>query len=168
MSATQNFDIDATEHATQERQPVEVTIPLVPLKARMQAELIENGQPSNNIIRVGYGTSAVRVHWWLRGPLAKSICGYWCVSARFESIGEGPEFRVDSDLIPLDPCGKGDYWTDIDLDGVVKPEHCSSVYKVVVTLTYKLPCKDSHGKYLPGPMAGHDELPLVQFYESAQ
>jgi hypothetical protein len=166
MSAPQSFEIDAAR--TGSPQPVEVTVPLVPLNAQMYAELLENDTPTNNIIRVDDESSAARVHWRLRGPLAKSICRYWCVSVRFESIGAGPEFRLDADPIALNPCGNGIYWTDIKLHPHVTAEHCSSVYKVVVTLTYKLPCKDSNGKYLPGPMAGHFERPLVQFYESAQ
>lgn len=64
-------------------------------------------------------------------------------------------------LIRLDPCGKGDYYLDFRVKrGIIKPEHCSTPYKPIVTVTYYTEC------YVPGPFAGYVELPILQFYDA--
>jgi hypothetical protein len=163
MSEPSVVNVEAAADVTY--KPVEISTPTAPLKGYLTAQLYENDDPTNNIVRIDQ-KAYIRVNWWLKGPLSECICGKWCVQVHFESIGRGPEFELDAGYIDLDPCGDGHYQTDIDLTGKVHTEHCSSVYKAVVTLTYLLPCKNDKGWYKPGPMTGFCELPIIQFYES--
>jgi hypothetical protein len=105
----------------------------------------------------------VKLHWDLKGPLAKFICGEWCIHLFLESIGKGPELNLDPypyQSIPLDPCGDGEYNFDFRVQpGKVTSEHCSTPYKLVAAITYVTPC----GK--PGPISGFLEGPILQFYE---
>jgi hypothetical protein len=103
----------------------------------------------------------VKVHWFIEGPLKKFICGEWCVTLHFESVGEGDEFNLKwKKEIPLDPCADGKYWLDFKVEpGTITTKHCSALYKVVASVTYR-----NCGK--PGPMAGLCEGPLIQFYEA--
>lgn len=144
--------------------PVEIDFPDFDLKAYLTAFVYEADEnPTNRIIRIDEDWG-IKVHWWLKGHWARCLCGYWCVGVHFESIGDGPEFVLPSakeSLIELDPCGDGHYHYDAKVPArYVRPEHCSSIYKLVVSLTYRTPCKE------PGPIAGFCELPLVQFYQS--
>jgi hypothetical protein len=105
----------------------------------------------------------VKIHWYIEGPLTKFICGKWCVTLHFESIGEGAEFNLKyKKEIDLDPCGNGHYWVDFRIEpGTITEAHCSSLYKVVAAVTYKTVC----GK--PGPMAGYcADGPILQFYDA--
>lgn len=158
---TVEFD---TQSLRQHECPVEIDFPDFDLKAYLSAYLYEADEvPTNRIIRIDEDWG-IKVHWWLKGRWANCLCGYWCPEVHFESIGRGLEFRlpVNKDkLIELDPCGDGHYYYDVKVPAkLVKPEYCSSIYKIVVSLTYRTPCKK------PGPIAGFCELPLVQFYES--
>jgi len=142
----------------------EVTVATYPpLEGHMKAEVLENGKPSNNIIRTDQNWT-VRVHWELEGALVPCICGYWCLSLFLESIGPGREFQFplphQEDIrIPLDPCGNGQYWYDIVVPAhTIRDTDCSIPYKAVVALTYLDYCER------PGPMAGFCELPILQFY----
>lgn len=105
----------------------------------------------------------VHVKWVLRGKLTEFVCGKWCVNAHIESIGPGPELRLPASglEIDLDPCpGDNEYtvWLDIPA-GTIKPEDCSTPFKLVTTVTYLTP------KHQPGPMAGFVEGPILQFYQ---
>ena len=144
--------------------PVEIDFPDFDLRAYLRAYVYEADEnPTNRIINIDEDWG-VKVHWSLKGNWARCLCGYWCVAAHFESIGRGPEFELPlgkDDLIELDPCGDGHYHYDFRVPArYVKPVHCSAIYKIVVSLTYRTPCKK------PGPIAGFCELPLVQFYET--
>ena len=159
---------DTTESDVQLAQhygcPVEIDFPDFDLKAYFSAYLYEADEvPTNRIIRVDEAWG-IKLHWWLEGRWASCLCGYWCAQVHFESIGKGPEFQLpvsNTNLIELDPCGSGHYYHDLQVPArFVKPECCSSIYKIVASLTYRTPCKK------PGPIAGFCELPLVQFYES--
>ncbi|MDX1432210.1 MAG: hypothetical protein R3286_07140 [Gammaproteobacteria bacterium] len=152
------------EQARHGARAVEIDFPDFDLKAYLSAFVYEADEnPTNRIIRIDENWG-VRAHWWLTGRWRECLCGYWCVGVHFESIGSGPEFVLPGgrdSLIELDPCGSGHYDYDLKVPAkFVKPEYCSSIYKLVVSLTYRTPCKK------PGPIAGFYELPLVQFYES--
>ena len=142
----------------------EVTTPVSPpLKGGITAEILEEGKPTNYIIRSDKDWS-VKVDWFLDGALTDCICGNWCLHLYMESIGPGPEFVLPYGevRVPLEPCGDGRYSYEIKVrPGTVRPEHCSVPYKLVVALTYRTPVCDK-----PGPMAGFCELPIIQFYES--
>lgn len=160
MSAQQAIDL--TNAAETGARAIEITTPTAPLTGQMVAGIYEGDTPTNGIIRVDQ-ESSVRVYWTLKGPLADCICGSWCVKVHLESIGSGPEFELSEvPRVELDPCGDGNYHAEIRLTPEkVTPAHCSSVYKLVATVTYLTPCNK------PGPMAGFYEFPgLVQFYKS--
>lgn len=143
---------------------VEIDFPEFDLKAYLRGFVYEADEnPSNRIINIDEDWG-IKLQWWVRGRWARCLCGYWCVGAHFESIGHGPEFRLPhgaETLVKLDPCGDLHYEYDFRVPAkYVKPEYCSSIYKIVLSLTYRTPCKK------PGPIAGFVELPLVQFYET--
>lgn len=143
---------------------VEIDFPDFDLKAYMHAFVYEADEnPTNRIINIDEDWG-VKAHWHLSGRWAKCLCGFWCVGAHFESIGPGKEFQLPQgkeSLIELDPCGKGHYEYNFRVPArYVKPDHCSSIYKIAVSLTYRTLCNK------PGPIAGFYELPLVQFYEN--
>lgn len=104
----------------------------------------------------------VKIRWDLEGSLAPFICGEWCLHLRLESLGPGPELKLDVPRrIPLDPCGRGGYYYDFRVKpGRITSAHCSIPYKPVVTVTYYTAC------HKPGPIAGFVELPILQFYEA--
>ncbi|WP_420641628.1 hypothetical protein [Candidatus Leptofilum sp.] len=142
----------------------EVTVATYPpLAGEMHAVVLENGRPSNNVIRTDQNWS-VRVDWKLEGALVPCIAGNWCVTLFLESIGRGREFSFplphqEQIRVPLDPCGNGEYTYDIQVPAhTIRDSDCSTPYKAVVALTYLDPCDR------PGPMAGFCELPILQFY----
>lgn len=143
---------------------VEIDFPDFDLTAYLRGFVYEaDERPTNHIINVDEDWG-IRLQWGVRGRWAKCLCGFWCVGAHFESIGPGREFVLPGSrdsLIALDPCGDGRYEYDFRVPArYVKPEYCASIYKIVLSLTYRTPCKK------PGPIAGKYELPMVQFYES--
>lgn len=149
-------------HAEYGKGKTEVYIPNdPPLRLWMEAAVYEGDRPTNCIIDADNEWS-VRVHWHLDGALKNFICGYWCLHLHLESMGHGPEFSIPApeENIPLNACDDK-YWYEIKVPGgKIEPAHCSSPYKLVVSLTYKDPC------YKKGPMAGFVELPLIQFYQT--
>lgn len=140
----------------------EVSLPAPYLDGEIYAEVYEvGGARPTSIIRTDQDWG-INLHWDLKGSLAPFICGRWCVHVFLESMGPGPELKIDSNpkYIPLDPCGKGEYYFDFRVPrGRVTGEHCSTPYKLVVTVTYLTACDK------PGPIAGFVEGPLIQFYE---
>jgi hypothetical protein len=121
---------------------------------KLNAELYENGKPTNGIINANQPWE-VRVSFGIDGPLKELICGYWCVEAHFESIGEGPEYHLSVPKFEFDCHRK--YWC-VKVPGRVDPDKCSSPYKVVVTVAALSKC------HKPVAILGFVELPLVQFY----
>jgi len=142
----------------------EVSLPHPQLFGEIYGEVYEVGGASpTSIIRTDQDWG-VKIHWDLKGSLARFICGKWCIHLLLESMGPGPELKLDPhrEYFPLDPCGDGEYNFDFRVRrGVVKAEHCSSIYKLVVAVTYITPCDK------PGPIAAFVEGPLLQFYEAA-
>lgn len=139
----------------------EVSLPVPFLKGDIQAEVYEVGGASPVSIIRSDQDWGVKVRWQLEGSLLPFICGKWCIHLRLESLGTGRELTLEAPkLIRLDPCGKGDYYLDFRVKrGIIKPEHCSTPYKPIVTITYYTEC------YAPGPFAGYVELPILQFYD---
>jgi len=134
------------------------------LSGYISADVYENGGVApTNIIRVDESWF-VRLNWALEGSLKSMICGTWCLHLHLESIGKGPELNLPDPYpeiqVPLDPCGDGRYTYDFVVKaGTVKPEHCSTPFKLVSTITYENACG------LPGPMAGFVEGSILQFYD---
>jgi hypothetical protein len=108
----------------------------------------------------------VHLKWRLKGRLAEFVCGKWCLSIFLESIGPGREIKYPRESLELDlvPCpedeeGANEYSAYITVpSGTIRPDDCSTPYKLVTTVTYLTP-KDN-----PGPMAGFVEGPIIQFY----
>lgn len=122
---------------------------------RLYAGVYENGKPTNGIINVNQPWD-VRVSFGLVGPLKEILCGKWCVSVDFESIGPGYEFRTSHPEYDFN-C-KHCYWS-LRLPGPrIDPTKCTTPYKIVVTVAARSHC----GK--PVGILGFVELPLVQFY----
>ena len=124
---------------------------------RLYAGVYEGRNPTNGIINVANPWD-VRVSWCLTGPLRELICGTWCVSVHFESIGEGREFTLHYPEFEFN-CHHKCYSVRLPGRGI-RPDDCSTPYKPVVTVAYKTMC----GK--PGPIIGFCEFPVIQFYDS--
>jgi hypothetical protein len=124
---------------------------------RLYAGVYEGGVPTNGIINVTKPWD-VRLSWCLTGPLKQLVCGTWCVNVHFESIGEGEEFSLKGPEFKFG-CEQDCY--SVCIPGrSVKPDDCSTPYKVVATVQYKSMC----GK--PGAILGFVEFPMMQFYYS--
>ncbi|KPV51130.1 hypothetical protein SE17_22980 [Kouleothrix aurantiaca] len=134
------------------------------LKGTIAADVYElGGVAPTNIIRIDEAWK-VSIDWELIGSLKSMVCGTWCLHLHLESIGKGEELDLFDGSrevhVKLDPCGNGQYHYDFTVPaGTVKPEHCSTPYKLVTTLTYLNEC----GR--PGPMAGFVEGQILQFYD---
>lgn len=136
------------------------------LSGKIEAELYEVGGPTPTTIIRTSENWYVDINWSLYGMIVPMICGKWCIHLHMESIGQGPELTLSDYNGPayllLEPCGDGKYSYRLDVKkGTIKPEHCSTPYKLVVAVTYLNYC----GK--PGPIAGFVELPVVQFYDAS-
>ncbi|MBI3243100.1 MAG: hypothetical protein HYZ49_12475 [Chloroflexi bacterium] len=138
----------------------EVSLPEPYLGGDIYAEVYEvKGAKPTTIIRTDQEWG-VKIHWELEGSLVPYICGEWCIHLCLESMGPGPELKLDHPHVPLDPCGNGEYYSDFRVKpGIITGEHCSVPYKLVVTVTYLTACEK------PGPIAGFVEGPILQFYE---
>jgi hypothetical protein len=134
------------------------------LSGYISADVYEvGGVAPKNIIRIDQDWF-VRLNWALEGTLKSMICGTWCIRLHLESIGKGDELDLPGAYreveVPLDPCGDGRYTYDFVVKaGTVRPEHCSTPFKLVTTVVYKNSCD------LPGPMAGFVEGSILQFYD---
>jgi hypothetical protein len=140
----------------------EVSLTNPALSGTIEAEVYEvGGVAPGTIIDVDQDWG-VKIRWQLSGSLVPFICGSWCVSLYFESMGDGPEFDLRrTQTLELEPCGSGKYEYDFRVPrGTIRREHCGRPYKVVAAVTFRTRC----GK--PGPMAGYVEGPLIQFYDS--
>ena len=138
----------------------EVSLPAPNLSGEIYAEVYEEGGVKPTTIIRTDQEWGVKVHWDFKGYLTPFICGEWCVHLCLESIGPGPELKLDHPHIPLNPCGNGEYYADFEVEpGIVTGEDCSTPYKLVVTVTYLNACDK------PGPIAGFVEGPILQFYE---
>jgi len=134
------------------------------LNGYISADVYEIGGVSpSNIIRIDEDWR-VHLEWALEGTLKSMICGTWCIHLHLESIGKGPELDLPDPgpeiQVPLNPCGNGKYSYDFVVKaGTIKPEHCSTPFKLVSTVVYENECG------LPGPMAGFVEGSVLQFYD---
>ena len=136
------------------------------LSGYISADVYEvGGVAPTNIIRLDQDWR-VHLNWALEGSLKSMICGTWCIHLHLESIGKGRELDLpyhDDARVPLDPCGDSCYNYDFRVHkGTVRPEHCSTPYKLVATVVYENACCK------PGPMAGFVELGIIQFYDPGQ
>ena len=124
---------------------------------RLSAGMYENGKPTNRIININRPWD-IRVYFGLTGDLYKLICGKWCVSVNFESIGPGREFRLTHPEFYFD-CHHQYWCVRIPGRGVL-PTDCTTPYKVVVTVAAKSKCDE------PVAILGFVGLPEVQFYDA--
>ena len=140
----------------------EVSLTNPALAGSIEAEVYEVGGASPTTIIDFDQEWGVKIKWQLTGSLVPFICGSWCISLFFESMGNGPEFDLNNNhKLKLNPCGNGHYEYDFRVHrGTIRKEHCSRPYKVVAAVTYETECDR------PGPMAGFVEGPIIQFYES--
>ncbi|GAC1382636.1 MAG: hypothetical protein NVSMB33_10150 [Ktedonobacteraceae bacterium] len=121
----------------------------------------------------------VTASWNLGGSVRKMICGNWCVRLYLESLGPDDldlELMNDEGLIPLDPCGNGEYTAHFTVKpGTVRTEQCGTPFQPVLTVSYLTNCKVRFGseaaeaatplykRYQAGPIAGIVRFPITQF-----
>ncbi|HEV2579567.1 MAG TPA: hypothetical protein VGT44_01845 [Ktedonobacteraceae bacterium] len=121
----------------------------------------------------------VTARWALNGTVRKMICGNWCVRLFMESLGEDKldlELSNDEGLIPLDPCGNGQYEAHFTVKpGTVRTEHCGTPFQPVLSVTYLTSCKvrfrsdaeeaatPEYKRFQAGPIAGIARFPITQF-----
>ncbi|MFM9886094.1 MAG: hypothetical protein ACKVQT_23965 [Burkholderiales bacterium] len=124
----------------------------------LYAGIYENGAPTNGIVNINQPWD-VKVGFGLKGPLRELICGKWCITAHFESIGNAPEFDVDVEPHIHFDC-HNEYWC-VRIPGPrLDTAHCGRPYKIAVTVAYKSMC----GK--PAGIIGYVELPMTEFYRA--
>ena len=102
----------------------------------------------------------VGVYWCLLGRLAKILCVDWCVSVKFESMGEGEEFSR-SYIVESEECERcwRHRFRDNELPVVVTDRECADVYRVVVVLSARDKCRKK-----PVGITGYCDLGLIEFY----
>jgi len=121
----------------------------------------------------------VTANWSLNGSVRKMICGKWCVRLFLESLGPDNldlELTNDEGLIPLDPCGNGEYTAHFNVKpGTVRAEHCGTPFQPVLSVSYLTNCKvrfpseaaemaaPAYMRYQAGPIAGIVRFPITQF-----
>jgi hypothetical protein len=73
-----------------------------PITGQFTVNLVDgSGVAPNDVIRVSDQFS-IDCSWYIDGGLASSLGGVWYVRAAFESIGPGPEFHSDEEMVTLD------------------------------------------------------------------
>ncbi len=132
-----------------------------------------NGNPPIDVIQLS-DEFRIRCTWYIDGPLARMLCGCWHVRAAFESVGPGPEFFTDENVVQIDGrTGQGNtYTTDLVFPagpnfpappGVtwpkVQPEGIG-VYEVAVILT----CRD-HWSGSPVAIAASVNLEKLTIFD---
>jgi hypothetical protein len=152
-----------------------IEVPLGAIRGDFNAVVVDaNGDPPIDIIRVS-DEFRIRCTWYVDGPLARMLCGCWHVRAAFESVGPGPEFFTDENVVQIDGrTGSGNpYTTDLvfpvgaDFPGAppgttwpkVQPEGIG-VYEVAVILT----CR-SRWNNAPVPIAGSVNLEKLTIFD---
>ncbi len=115
----------------------------------------------------------VHIEWRTRGLAAAVQGGQFKVNAYLESIGPGQDLRLPLataiskpllsgvlSAVPAPDFWQRDYAADVSVaPGVVPTDpEASRPYKLVVAITYDMPSGT------PGPMAGFQEGPILQFY----
>lgn len=102
----------------------------------------------------------VGVYWCLLGGLSKAVCVDWCLSVKFESMGDDREFDTSA-TVETEPCERcWNYrFNGRDLDIEVTDNECADVYRVVVVLSARDKCTRK-----PVGITGFCDLGLIQFY----
>lgn len=134
-----------------------------PVTGSIQIAVLDpHGITPTPIIRRGDGWR-LHAEWELNGPLVVMLDGEWRFQAYLESFGPQPEIMCVNETIdfsegidPTDP-QKLVYEKDYDIPGNVPAE--DGVYRIVGVLTCRTPSDT------PGPFAGFDMGPMLQFYE---
>jgi len=127
------------------------------LRLLIYAAIYEEGRPTNCIINIRKPWD-VRIWWCLLGSHRDTVCGYWCPTVHFESIGKGPEFDLHHHHIQFD-CHHY-CWEAIIPGKDINPSDCSTPFIVAATVLYKTMCEK------PAPILGFCKLPVVQFYDA--
>lgn len=124
----------------------------------LYAGMFENGEHTNGIININEPWE-LKVAFGLCGPLKELICGYWCVTAHFESIGNAPEFDITVEPHIYFDCSKS-HWCVRIPGPQLDVAHCGRPYKVGVTVAYKSHC------HRPAGIIGYVELPMTEFFRA--
>ncbi len=109
-----------------------------------------------NIVRTSEGWQ-VKVDWHAHGPLNFVVCGTWKITVYLEQMGGG-EFSLSGNTA-TEPCVSAPHaYSKIMLFGAGSVP--AGLYRASVVITVE----GSTG--VPGPIAGHEDLGLIQFYDS--
>lgn len=120
--------------------------------------------PSNNILRADQPWS-LHVHWHTTGTLVPILQGFWHLDMYLERMGPGPDLKLPLGPgidIPLTPGPGTQFYNpfiNIPAGTVTAGPGNPSVYKVVVTVTYRY---SENGPF--GLMSGFIEGPIISFY----
>jgi hypothetical protein len=123
-----------------------------------------DGIRPTRIVRVNHDF-IVNMHWLLSGELAQYICGTWCCTLHFESVGAGVEFNyppqnLEQHFIGCNEYPYNHYSCAVRVPaGTIDPNRCGSPYVIAATVQYLTDC----GK--PGPMIGCVEIRKIAFYQ---
>ena len=103
----------------------------------------------------------VRTTWQTGGPLSSFLAGEWVVTVYLERMGGG-EFSLPGNvkteaLVATDP---RTYVVDMAFAAGTVP---AGAYKIAVTVTMRGPAPG----FVPGPIGGVGDGPLLQFYNAA-
>ncbi len=123
----------------------------------MFSELYEQDYPTNGIVDISKPWG-VNFYWGLYGSLQKAICGYWCLSVHFETIGPGTDFTLKVKHKEFD-C-KHSYWYAKIPGHSIDPNWCGSPYQIKTVLTGESLC------HTPLAIIGACDLGCVTFYDS--
>jgi len=131
-------------------------------RGHLHFDLFDLDENPNHVISIKDG-AYVCLHWYLKGELARLICGRWCVQVYLENLGKDVEGCRDITLrrvVRTLRCNQGHYWLCIKIPpGQLDPDMCSCLYKLAVSIQLIDKC----GK--PVPFAGFCEGPVIQFYD---
>jgi len=131
-----------------------------PLTATMNCVVTDPaGLTPQNIIRTS-DQWRVNVKWEIDGMLVAMLSGNWRLNLYMESLGPQPEFVLYSTDIPFASGVVAPFKLTYDITRNFGPNNPAQegVYRLVAVLTSVTPIGT------PGPFAGYDAGPLLQFY----
>ncbi len=136
--------------------------PYETLKGGIRATLYEEGEKGPQDIISVDNEWYVKVEWYLTGGLERHLCGDFCLTVSFESIGKGKERDFGPVFVKMKPCGDGRYkyvFKSSDFKRF-KVGDCGRLYHVGVSLT-------SRACGAPGHIKGYCDVGTVMFTRNA-
>jgi len=153
--AVTNLEISADEYHECETCHTTVDIPL-DLSLQLDSGVFQDGREVKQIdLNEDW---YVGIYWCLRGRHAKTVCVDWCLSVKFESMGDDREFETYN-VVTTGHCHRCWRLRVPAQQIVVHGRECADVYRIVVVVTARDKC---YGR--PVGITGFCDLGLVEFY----